>query len=133
VTAGLDTSVVVRLLTGEPAAQARRAREQLEASAKSGAGPLLVSDLVVGEAYFALLHHYAVPQAEAVAALLALLSDSRVRNGGVAREVLAEVRGGSARPGFMDRLIARDYAQQGAGMFTFDRDASRLPGVRLLG
>ncbi len=132
-TAGLDTSVVVRLLTGEPRAQAVRAREELDTAMKSGAGPLLVSDVVVGEAYFALLHHYAVPHTEAIAALLALLSDPRVVSKGVAREVLGEVTGGAARPGVMDRLIARGYAQQGAGTLTFDRDASRLAGVRLLG
>jgi hypothetical protein len=32
----------------------------------------------------------------------------------------------------MDRLIAWGYAEQGAGMLTFDRDASKLAGVRLL-
>lgn len=132
-TAGLDTSVVVRLLTGEPPAQAARAREALEESIKSGAGPLLVSDLVVGEAYFALLHHYAVPHAEAVAALLALVSDRRILSSGVAHEVLAEVRRSDSQPGVMERLITRGYAQQGAATLTFDRDASRLPGVRLLG
>jgi len=132
VSAGLDTSVVVRLLTGEPSAQAARARAQVEASVASGAGPLLVSDLVVGEAYFALIHHYAVPHAKAVAALLALLSDSRIHNEGVARGVLEGVRQGNPRPGLMDRLIAGNYAQQGASALTFDRDAGRLAGVQLL-
>jgi predicted nucleic acid-binding protein len=127
---GLDTSVLVRLLTGEPPAQATRAHNELEASARTGAGPLLVSDMVVGEAYFVLLHHYAVPHAEAVGALLALLSDPRILNDGAAREALAAAP--DSKPGVMDRLIARGYAQQGAGMLTFDRDASRLPGVRLL-
>lgn len=131
-TVGLDTSVVVRLLTGEPSAQAARARAQLETSTASGGGPLLVSDMVMGEAYFALLHHYAVPESKVVAALLALLSDPRILTTGVAREALAEVHKGNARPGLMDRLIAGHYAQQGADTLTFDRDASRLPGVRLL-
>jgi predicted nucleic acid-binding protein len=98
----------------------------------SGAGPVLVSDVVVGEAYFALLHHYAVPHAEAVAALLALLSDPSILNDGAAREALAEARAGATRPGLMDRLIAGGYALQGAGMLTCDRGAGRLPGVRLL-
>lgn len=132
-TSGLDTSVVVRLLTGEPRAQAVRAREELDTATKSGAGPLLVSDVVVGEAYFALLHHYAVPHGEAIAALLALLSDSRVLSNGTALEVLGEMAGGATRPGVMDRLIARSYDHQGAGTLTFDRDASRLAGVRLIG
>lgn len=125
-TAGLDTSVVVRLLTGEPMAQAARARAQLDA------GLMLVSDLVVSEAYWALIHHYAVPHAEAVTALLALLSDSRIHNEGAARAVLGAMREGTMKPGLMDRLIAGNYAQQGASTLTFDRDAGRLPGVQLL-
>jgi predicted nucleic acid-binding protein len=104
----------------------------METSVVSGAGPVLISDLVVGEAYFALMHHYGVPHSEAVSALLALISDPRIHNNGVAREVLIEADKGNTRPGLMDRLIAGHYAQQGAAMLTFDRDASRLPGVRLL-
>jgi len=53
---GLDTSVVLRLLTGEPELQARRALAELDALASSGAVPL-VSDLVVSEVYFALQYH----------------------------------------------------------------------------
>ena len=131
-TVGLDTSVVVRLLTGEPRAQAARAREALKAAVASGGGPVLVSDVVVGEAWFVLLHHYAVPHEEAVAALVALLSDPRILNNGAAREALAEARAGATRPGLMDRLIAGGYSLLGAEMLTFDRDAGRLPGVRLL-
>jgi len=128
---GLDTSVVVRLLTGEPRSQAARARRALETAAASRTGPLLVSDLVVGEAYFALLHHYAVPHAEAVAALRALLSDPRVRSTGAARDALAEAGSGATHPGLMDRLIAGGYALEGSDMLTFDRGAARLPGVQL--
>jgi predicted nucleic acid-binding protein len=68
VTIGLDTSVVVRLLTGEPPAAARAAARRLEAAAEAGER-VVVCDLVAIETYHALHHHYGVPQRDARALL----------------------------------------------------------------
>ena len=126
-TVGLDTSVVVRLLVGEPAAQADAARRLLATG-----GPVAVSDLVVGEAYFALRHHYRVPHGKALGALQGLLGDARVHPTGVARSVLAAMPDAEAAPGLMDRLIHGDYHRDGADLVTFDQHAARLAGARLL-
>ncbi len=131
-TFGLDTSIVVRLLIGEPVKQAEAARRLLDDRAAAGAPPVVVSDLVVGETYFALRHHYDVPHAEAVATLRALLNDSRIFPTGVARQVLAMRPDEIATPGLIDLLIHGDYERAGARLLTFDRDAGRLPGARLL-
>ena len=88
---GLDTSVVLRLLTGVPAKQADAARRMLAASRDT----VCVSDLVVSESYFGLRHHYAVPHAEAAHALAALLDDPRVQCTGVARRVLLDATAGA--------------------------------------
>ena len=128
---GLDTSVTLRLLTGEPPAQAETARSLVA----SAATPVAISDLVIGETYVALRHHYAVPHAEAVRVLHALLSDSRIRASGVARAVLAEAssRGASkSQPGLLDRLIHADYARDDLQLVTFDRERARLEGARRL-
>lgn len=128
---GLDTSVVVRLLTGEPIAQAEVAR-RLVATSPS---PVAVSDLVVVESYFALRHHYAVPHGEALRALLALLGDPHVRCSGNARSVIAEaaaVRHTASQPGLVDRLIHADYRGDALDVFTFDRALARLPGAHVL-
>jgi predicted nucleic acid-binding protein len=127
VTVGLDTSVVVRLLVGEPVAQAEAAHRFLT-SGDSAA----VSDLVVGETYFALRHHYRVPHGKALGALEGLLGDPRVRPTGVARAVLAAMPGAEAAPGLMDRLIHGDYRRDGADVVTFDQHGARLAGARLL-
>jgi predicted nucleic acid-binding protein len=127
VTVGLDTSVVVRLLVGEPASQAEVARRLLATD-----GPAAVSDLVLGEAYFALRHHYRAPHGKALAALKGLLGDPRVHPTGVARSVLAAMPSAEAAPGLMDRLIHGDYRRDGADLVTFDQDAARLAGARLL-
>lgn len=68
---GLDTSVILRLLIGEPAAQAERAWRALTEARAAGDATVL-SDLVVSETYFALQHHYRVPKAEALEQLRAL-------------------------------------------------------------
>ncbi|MGH7668780.1 MAG: PIN domain-containing protein [Gemmatimonadaceae bacterium] len=130
-TVGLDTSVALRLLIGEPADQAEIARLLLVASTNT-----TISDLVVGETYFALRHHYGVPHADAVRQLLALIDDARVVPSAAARIALGEaLSAGSARraPGFMDRLIRADYAEAHVEVITFDRNFARLTGVRLLG
>ncbi len=125
--AALDTSVVLRLLTGEPAEQAAAALSYVSALQS----PAVVSDLVLSESYFALRHHYRVPHADALHALHALLRDPRINASGVAPQVLAQMQA-ATKPGLIDRLICADYDKDGLEVLTFDRDFSRLPTARLL-
>ena len=128
---GLDTSVVLRLLTGTPPEQAASAGA-LVAEADT---PVSISDLVIAETYFALRHHYAVPHGSAVRAMAELLADPRIGTPGIGRAVLLETTArGSARtkPGVIDLLIHADYARDGLDLVTFDRELGRVPGVRVL-
>lgn len=65
---GLDTSVVLRLLIGEPRAQAEVARRRTERALIAGE-KVIVTDLVAVEMFHALRHHYDVPQAVALSRL----------------------------------------------------------------
>ena len=125
---GLDTSVALRLLTGTPADQAERARALVARASE----PVVISDLVVSEVYFALRHHYRVSHGDTVRALRALLDDARVRSTGVARAVLAadSASRASVKTGLMDKLILADYARDAIELVTFDRDLARVPGAR---
>ena len=126
-TMGLDTSVAVRLVVGEPV-EPSRGRE-----APAGGGrPRYRVGLVAGETYFALRHHYRVPHGRAVAAMRALLADARVGPTGVALEVLDALSDEETAPGLMDRLIHGDYRRHGFELLTFDRDATKLEGARLI-
>ena len=128
---GLDTSVIVRLLVGEPVAQAAGARaflDELFASNEKAA----VSDLVVSEAYFALIYHYDVPKAEALTALRALFESGEIVATGAVVSVLKVPNLAAASPGFVDRLIHADYEKHFGTMATFERKGSRLPGTRVL-
>lgn len=125
---GLDTSVIVRLLIGEPEAQYRAARERLQ-RAHAEAEDVILTDLVVVEAYFALRHHYGVPEPEARAKLKQLLESGVV----AARpRALAGVMDGKAPPGLADRLIHHRHKALDASTLTFDLAQSELEGAQLV-
>jgi len=125
---GLDTSIVVRLIMGEPQPLYAAARRQLESALEQGT-PVVVCDLVIAEAYYALQHHYQMPKDEARHALRRFLKSGVVTPHPVAApDALAAVQGA----GVLDRLIHLRYADLGAVTRTFDAKQSRLKGaVRL--
>lgn len=128
---GLDTSVVLRLLLGQPADQAQRAVAFLEAVARRG-DRAVVSDLVVAEAYFALQYHFEVPKKEALAALRRMFADGEIESHGVAIDVLALEGLASAKPGFVDRLIHDAYIAGDGSMASFEKAAGKLASVEVL-
>lgn len=129
---GLDTSVVLRLLTGEPDGQAQAALKWVM-QAKDRGIILVISDLVASEVYFALQHHFNVSKADALRHLSMLLTSGDVTADGVVAGVLAAPGLATAKPGFVDRLIHEQYVKgQAGGMATFERAARALPHVELL-
>jgi predicted nucleic-acid-binding protein len=129
---GLDTSVLLRILTGEPREPALAALQYLLAREKVG-DRVLVSDWVVAEAYYALQHHYGISKRETLEALKDFLSNSGVESTGEVVAVLATPSLESAKPGFIDRVIHRNYLRSGAEeVATFEKAAAKLPQVRVL-
>lgn len=130
---GLDTSVVLRLLVGAPAEQAAAALAFVKRNRLAGRR-LVVSDIVISEAYFALHAHYDVPKPEAISALLEMLRSGLVEpaDGPAVVEVLERATRSSAKPGFVDRLIHAQYGRLPATVVTFERAARRLPETTLL-
>ena len=128
---GLDTSVVVRLLTGQPADQSARATDLLDKLFEAGQ-KAKVSDLVVSETYFALQCHYHVPKAEALAVLKGFLESSEIEASDVALAVLDTPKLASAKPGFVDRLIHLEYFRSVGTMATFEKKAAKLEGTTVL-
>lgn len=113
----LDTSVVLRLLVGEPKEQAAQARQALESCNAQGVAPI-VSDLVLAEAYHALVYHYEVDKEDARQALSAMAtSGAIVLDPPEAIAALAPAAGA----GVVDRLIIQRAKCSGATLLTFDR------------
>lgn len=128
---GLDTSVLLRLLLGQPADQATRAVAFLDELSRGG-HHAVVSDLVVAETYFALQHHYEVSKQDALMGLRRLFADGEIQPLGAAAEVLSVDGLASAKPGFVDRLIHGAYAGAADKMATFEKAAGKLRSVRVM-
>jgi hypothetical protein len=106
---GLDTSVVVRLLTGFPPKQFRAAKARLERALDEG--------------------DYGVPKSEARGLLFRLVTSGVVAldpPGSV--NVLSETGGA----GMVDRLIHARHRTLGGITLTFERSQSRLEGAERL-
>ncbi len=126
---GIDTSVLVRLLTGQPPETYVYCEEKLRTLVESGA-QVCASNQVIGEAYVAVQHHYDVSADDAHSGLLDVLQSGLVAPlGGF--QVIAALKA-SAAPGLFDRLIADDYSRAGIETLTLDRKMAGLPDVRRL-
>ncbi len=126
-----DTNVLVRLLTGDPPAQAEDAERALEAAA-AGRFTLVVPDLVIAELAYVLVS-VGVAQAEASALLGRILDLPGVQ---VLDETLlrdAVDLWGAGRLDFADAYLAALARRVTAsGILSFDRDLDRVPGVTRL-
>lgn len=127
---GIDTSVLVRLVTGDPEPGFAQCVRNLSKLVDGEGAEILASNQVIGEAYIALQHHYGVTKAEARSALGKVLRSGLVAPmNGPAILALLEARTGS---GLLDRLIADDYGRRDVVTLTLDRKMAALPGCRLL-
>lgn len=129
--AALDTSVVMRLLTGQPQDLAQAERTYLAEVEQSGA-KVFVSNLVVLEAYFACQHHYGMPKTAVLAGLHTLLSMPTLIVHPYLLPLLASEGLASAKPGFLDRLIHAEASAARLPLVTFEKAAARLPSTQLL-
>ena len=127
---GIDTSVLVRLATGDPEALFDHCVHELTRLVESEDAEVSASNQVVGEAYVALQHHYGVSKDEARAALISVLRSGLVApSNGAAVFSALETKGGC---GLLDRLIADDYHRTGLDTLTLDRKMAGLKHARLL-
>ena len=126
---GIDTSVLVRLVTGQPPDLFTRCVQRLSDLVAEDA-EIFASNQVIGEAYVALQHHYGVSKEDARAGLHITLTSGLVAplNGRAVLDTLTA----SGGPGLFDRLIANDYARAGMDTLTLDRSMASLPQARLV-
>ena len=126
---GIDTSVLVRLTTSQPAEEFTRCVEELRALYEAGA-EVVVSNQVIGEAYVVAQHHYGATKAAARASIMGVFESGLVSplNGDAVLQALHAPGG----PGLMDRLIVDGYRTDGLETLTLDRRMAGLPQARLL-
>lgn len=125
---GLDTTVVLRLLTGEPPKQFKQAQQFLQQLEQRGE-QVLVNDLVIAEAYYALHYHYQMPKKEARQLLHRFLTSGLIRPDPVDLPlILAQAHSA----GIVNRIIASRYRGRAAQTATFDKNLAKLEAVHLL-
>lgn len=127
---GIDTSILVRLATGDPERAFEDCVQRLATLVEQDDAEVFASNQVIGEAYVALQHHYGVPKQEARAALASVLSSGLVApmNGPGVFAALEAAKG----CGLLDRLIADDYRRAELVTLTLDRKMAALPQARRL-
>jgi predicted nucleic acid-binding protein len=120
----------VRLLRGEPAAQAQAARRLFEAAAH-GQTILRLPSLVLAEAVCVLDSYYKVDRADIAEALGAVVNLPGVRAD--EPDVLASAldRYATQRVDFADAYVATLAAESGSGVASLDADIRRLGPVDL--
>ncbi len=91
----------------------------------------MVSDLVLAETYYALRHHYRVPEEVVRARLVEMLRSGLLESDPPG--LVATLEYSSGEPGLVDRLIHRKSRDQQALLITFDRRQAKLPDTELLG
>ena len=129
---GLDTNVLVRLLTADEPVQLKAA-SRLLAAHDGRAGAFFINDMVLVELVWVLGRLYGYAPAEALTAIASLLdSDAFAFED---RDRLGDALGRCKAQGcdFADTMIALKNAAAGCEhTATFDKAMRGLPGVRLL-
>lgn len=127
---GIDTPVLVRLVTGHPEDGFEYSLSALRALVEDDGAEIFASNQVIGEAYVAIQHHFGISELDARAGLLDVLQSGLVAplSGG---SVIAAL-GASGGAGLLDRLITSDYSGANLSVLTLDKRMAALPGAGLL-
>ena len=126
----VDADVVLRLLTGQPEAQAQAAAA-LMARADAGELRLRICPLVVAEVVWVLTSAHEVPRAKVTEVLTSFLASGGlvVEEGMLLVAALAQMA--EQRVDFVDAYLAAKARLSGAPVATFDGDFDRLGAERL--
>jgi predicted nucleic-acid-binding protein len=130
---GLDTNVLVRYLAQDDRLQSPLATRLIEGSL-SQESPGFISTVVLAELVWVLESSYQFTQEQLATLMDALLRARQLRfqDPESASQALRDFR--ASKADYVDCLIQRLGAAAGCGhTVTFDRVASRLSGMRLLG
>jgi predicted nucleic acid-binding protein len=125
----VDTNILLRFLSGEPAAQAAAAHRLFERASR-GEVVLDVSPVIVAEAFYTLVSFYQVDRKLAAERLLLLLQQHGVRVRDEAQVLAALELMQSAKVGFADAFLAAGAAEERLSIASFDRDFDKLHAAR---
>ncbi|MGI8601818.1 MAG: hypothetical protein ACR2OZ_02335 [Verrucomicrobiales bacterium] len=129
----VDTNVLMRLASGDPAPLFQQTVETLNTLLDQHPGLRIVAhNIVIGEAYITLVKFYGMSPEESRQALLHVLGSGLIEplDGPPALEALGS---GGKGAGLIDRMILLDsHARQSLPLYTLDDDLAKLSGARKL-
>ena len=130
-TFGLDTSVVLRLLTGEPSELAVHALSRYQQGIANG-DDFAVSDIVAAETYYALQHHYNKTKEEALAALILFSDGEGISFSPDFRTAIKTPNIHKTSPGFVDRMLVSGYTSKGQVTLSCEKSFRKLPETEVI-
>ena len=128
---GLDTSVILRLVTNRPQPMAAEVADKVRAFL-AGGDTFTVSDLVVSEAYFALQHHYDLTKEQAIESLCLLSRENGFHFSDIARNALETPNAYKMSPGLVDHMIHGEYRQLRIRTLSCEKDFRKLPDADVI-
>jgi predicted nucleic acid-binding protein len=124
----LDTNILLRFITGEPADQAKESAE-LVAAAEAGKVRLTILPMVLAEAVFVLTGFYEHPRSKVAEVLSHLISSPGFQNDESERMLQALKLFGSGKLDFVDCYLAASAIREGRTLVSFDRDLAKVHGI----
>ena len=124
----LDTNILLRFITGEPADQAGEVAD-LMAAADAGKVRLAVLPMVLAEAVFVLSGFYEHPRSKVAEVLSQLISSSGFHSDEAERMLHALKLFGAGKLDFVDCYLAAASIREGRTLVSFDRDLAKLHGI----
>ena len=127
----LDTSVLVRILVNRPQPLASDVIADVARRIADG-DEMIVSNLVLSEAYYAVQHHYGVDKETALRSFRILSLNDGFEFSEEAKSILAMEGLDHAKPGFVDRLICAEQQRAGVSVLSCEKAFRRLPNAEVI-
>ena len=124
----LDANILLRFITGEPAAQAREVADLVKA-AEAGKVRLAVLPMVLAEAVFVLTGFYEQPRSKVADVLSHLISCPGFHFEERERMLHALRLFGGGKLDFVDCYLAAASIHEGRSLVSFDKDLAKLQGI----
>ena len=124
----VDTNILLRFLSGEPAGQAAAARKLFH-RAQAGEVVLDISPVIVAEAFYTLSSFYGVERKAAAEKLSLLLQQRGVKLRDASQVLSALTRLHTANVGFADAYLAAGASEEKVPVASFDRDFDKFKDV----
>ena len=127
----LDTSVIVRILANKPQPLAGYVIASVARRIANG-DTMVVPDIILPEAYYAMQHHYGVDKGTIINSFRFLSLQSGFEFSEEAKNVLSLEGLEHANPGFVDRLICAGQQRNGISVLSCEKSFRRLPNAEVI-